>query len=218
MLHLLIVVLPLGLAAAVSPVMVTEQAVLLAGPRGRRTAALYAAGTGTVLAGLVGAVLLLGRSLSLPRAPQLDASLDLLIGGLLLALAAVLGVWHPGRRRTKERSHRPLTPAGAFAFGAFSMATNVTTLALVVPAAKEIAASPLAVWEHVTAALLLVGVVCLPAWGPVALTSVAPGPASRLLARMQRLIDRHGRLLVTLLIVAAGGFFVVRGILRLAGL
>ena len=50
MLHLLVVLVPLGLAASVSPVMLTEQTVLLAGPQGRRTGFLYAAGTGVVLA------------------------------------------------------------------------------------------------------------------------------------------------------------------------
>ncbi|MGZ4459999.1 MAG: hypothetical protein ACXVW2_09365 [Nocardioidaceae bacterium] len=45
MLHLLLVLVPLGLAAAVGPVMLTEQTVLLAGPQGRRSGLLYAAGT-----------------------------------------------------------------------------------------------------------------------------------------------------------------------------
>ena len=62
------VLVPLGLASSVSPVMLTEQTVLLATPEGRRTGVLYAAGTATVLVLLVGGIVLVGQSLSLPAA------------------------------------------------------------------------------------------------------------------------------------------------------
>ena len=218
MLHLLFVLVPLGLASSVSPVMLTEQTVLLAAPEGRRTGVLYAAGTATVLVVLVCGIVLLGQSLELPTAPHLDASLDLLVGGLLLALALALRLWRPGARPTRSRSRQRMSPPAAYAFGVFSMATNITTLALVVPAAKEIAASGVAVWEGVVGAALLVAVACVPAWAPVALVSVAPETAGSLLDRFERLIQRHGRLMVVVLVGAAGAFLVVRGILRLAGL
>jgi len=217
-LHLLLVLVPLGLASSVSPVMLTEQTVLLAGPQGRRTARLYAAGTATVLVALVGGIVVLGRSLSLPRAPHLSASLDLLLGAVLLALALGLRHWRAVDRTPSERTRRRMSPPAAYAFGLFSMGTNVTTLALVVPAAKEIGTSAVAVWEGIVAAALLVTVACVPAWGPVALVSVAPETAGTLLDRVDRLIHRHGRRLVVLLVAAAGGFLLVRGIGRLAGL
>jgi hypothetical protein len=217
-LHLLLVLVPLGLASSVSPVMLTEQTVLLAAPEGRRTGLLYAAGTATVLVAIVGGIVALGQSLALPATPHLNASLDLLVGVLLLALAVALRFWrprsHPAERRTRER----MSPPAAYAFGVFSMATNITTLALVVPAAKEIAAGHVAAWEGAVAAALLVAVACVPAWGPVALVSVAPGTAGGLLDRFETLIQRHGRLMVVLLIAAAGAFLVVRGIARLAAL
>lgn len=218
MLHLLLVLVPLGLASSVSPVMLTEQTVLLAGPQGRRTARLYAAGTATVLVALVGGIVVLGQSLSLPKAPHIGASLDLLLGTALLALAAALRHWRPVDRSTPERARRQMRPPAAYAFGVFSMATNITTLALVVPAAKEIGSSAVAAWEGVVAAALLVTVACVPAWGPVALVSVAPDTAGSVLDRVESLIHRHGRLLVVLLIAAAAAFLLVRGIVRLAGL
>lgn len=218
MLHLLFVLVPLGLAAAVSPVMLTEQTVLLAAPEGRRTGLLYAAGTVTVLTVLVCGIALVGQSLSLPKAPHLDASLDLLIGGLLLALALALHLRHPRHHAARRRSDHRMKPPEAFAFGVFSMATNATTLALVVPAAKEIAASHVTEWEGIATATLLVTVACLPAWGPVALTSVAPVTACRFLNWLEQLIHRLGHLLVILLIAAAGAFLLLRGLLRLVGL
>ncbi len=216
MLHLLAVVLPLALAAAVSPVMLTEQAVVLAAPDGRRPAWTYAAGTAAVLSVVVGIVVTAGQSLSLPRAPTLSASLDVVVGGALLALALVLWWWKRDRVARARPPHAHLTPSRAFGFGAFSMATNVTSLALVVPAAKEIASSDLSALSCVLAAGLLVTVVCLPAWVPVAATSLAPAVAGRLLTRLHDLIDRHGRTLVIVLVAGAGAFLLLRGALHLA--
>ena len=217
MLHLLAVVLPLALAAAVSPVMLTEQAVVLAAPDGRRPAWMYAAGTAAVLSVVVGVVVTAGQSLSLPRAPTLSASLDVVVGGALLALALVLWWWKRDRVARAKPPHAHMTPSRAFGFGAFSMATNVTSLALVVPAAKEIASSDLAIGWCVVAAALLVVVVCLPAWAPVAATALAPAVAEGLLAGLHNLIDQHGRSLVVLLVAGAGAFFVLRGVVRLTG-
>ncbi|HNM98271.1 MAG TPA: hypothetical protein PKK40_10030, partial [Marmoricola sp.] len=64
---LLSTVLPLGLAAAVSPVMLSEQIVVLG--RGRKGAVAYLAGVAGVLVALIAVVLLAGRSLQLPSAP-----------------------------------------------------------------------------------------------------------------------------------------------------
>lgn len=218
MLHLLVVLVPLGLAAAVSPVMLTEQTVLMSGPRGARTGLAYATGTATVLVVVVGAVLLVGRSVALPQAPRLDATLDLTIGGLLLGLAVLVARWprwHPTRQRERRRSPAQLAPPAVFAFGLFSMATNVTTLALVVPAAKEIAAESVPPWGTAVAAATLVTLASLPAWAPVALVAAVPETAHRLLDSVQRAIHRHGRLLVAGVITAAGLFLVVRGVVRL---
>ncbi len=217
-LHLLVVLVPLGLAAAVSPVMLTEQTVLMTGPRGARTGLAYAAGTATVLVVVVGAVLLAGRAVALPRTPRLDATLDLAIGGLLLALAFVVARWprwHPARQGVRRRSPVSLTPPTAFAFGLFSMATNVTTLALVVPAAKEIAAGSRPLGDSVVAAATLVALATLPTWAPVALAAAAPDTAHRLLDALQRALHRYGRLVVIGLITAAGSLLVIRGVVRL---
>ena len=218
MLHLLLVLVPLGLAASVSPVMLTEQTVLLAVPGGRRAGLLYAAGAATVLVLLVAAVLVMGRSLSLPTAPHLDATLDLVVGGALVALALAVHLVPARERQPSRRGTRQLGPAAALGFGAFSMSTNVTTLALVVPAAKEIAAASVPTWGRLLAAALLVALACLPAWGPVVLVAAAPTAAGRLLGRVEDLLHRHGRLLAVLLVAGAGLFLVGRGVIRLAAL
>ena len=177
MLQVLGVVVPLGLAGALSPVMLTEQTVLLAAPDGRRAAGRYAAGAALALLVFAVVLVLFGRSISLPQEPHLDATLDLVLGTLLVALAVLLRLAaaraSPGRHGARE-----LGPGAALAFGVGAMATNVTTLALVVPAAKEIAASDLGVPGRAVVVVVLVALASAPAWVPVALTAVAPGRPS----------------------------------------
>ncbi|HSE09805.1 MAG TPA: GAP family protein [Nocardioidaceae bacterium] len=219
MLHLLLVVVPLGLAAGVSPVMLTEQTVLLAAPGGRRAAWLYTTGTVTVLVLFALGLLVLGRRLSLPSAPHLDATLDLWIGaGLLVLAVAVHLLWPRDRGNGSRRRTRHLSSPAAFGFGAFAMATNVTTLALVVAATREVAASPVATWQRLLASALIVVLACLPAWGPIALAASAPHTADKVLEELDGLLRRYGRLLVLLLVAAGGVFLLVRGVIRLIDL
>lgn len=136
----LMVVAPRGLAGAVSPVMLSTQSVILAG-RGRRAASRYAAGVGLTALAAVLATLVVGDSATLPRRPHLDASLDLV----------------PGAVRHAARGPRSRS-------GGFSMATNVTTLALLVPAAKEIATADVTIAGRVALVLVVVSLISMPAW------------------------------------------------------
>jgi hypothetical protein len=218
-------VVPLGLAGAVSPVMLTEQTVLLAGPDGDRAGPRFAAGVVLVLLIIVSAVMLFGRAISLPTEPRLDASLDLVLGLVLLSLAALvhaLGGRRDARSKRRKGAHRQRSrisrrAQAAFPFGAFSMATNFTTLALVVPAAKEISTADVDIAERTILVFVLVGLAATPAWLPVALTRVAPDAGRRLFGALQTLIARHGRTAIVLLLGSGGLFFVGRGTVRLLG-
>jgi hypothetical protein len=217
----LTLILPLGLGGAVSPVLLTEQTLLLAGPDGRRAGVRFTAGVVLTLLLVVGAVLVFGAAVSLPSEPRLDASLDLALGVGLLGLAALVDLW---RRRSSrpghpdgERRHDSTRFRAAFPFGVFSMATNFTTLALVVPAAKEISSADLNIAEKTVLVGLLVALASSPAWVPVALVRVAPGPGRHILDITESLIARYGRVAVVVLLGAAGLFFVGRGLIRLIG-
>ena len=220
----LAVVIPLGLGGAVSPVMLTEQSVLLAGPDGGRAGVRYAAGVVLTTFVIVVALVLFGRAISLPTEPHLDASLDVVVG-LVLVLVAVL-VLVLGRRRSgsprdnggdDRRASGSRQARAAFPFGVFSMATNVTTLALIAVAAKEIARTDAEIAAAIVLVLVLVGLVTTPAWVPVAVTRVAPGPSQRGLAALREQIARRGRVVTVGLLIAAGLFFIGRGLMRLLG-
>lgn len=216
MLQLLAFVVPLGLAGAISPVLLTEQTVVLTGSNGRRTARAFAAGAIVTLVAFVCVLVVFGQSISLPKAPHLDAALDVAIGLLLMALALYLH-----SREPKEKSEKPtrgeMDSRAAYAFGTVSMATNFTTLALIVPAAKEIAASHVDPAERAVVALVLVLLASIPVWLPLALTAIAPGPALRGLKAFGDFIQRSGRLASVILVGLVGAFLVVRGIARLLG-
>lgn len=217
MLRVLAVVVPLGLAGAVSPVMLTEQTVLLAAPGGRRAATRYAIGAVLTLLLFASVLVVFGRSISLPQEPHLDATLDLVLGALLTALALMVR-----GRRPRARAPRPrrgaMSPRAALTFGVVSMATNLTTLALVVPAAKEIAASDLGPASRAVVVVVLVALAAIPAWSPVALTEIARGPAERGLRALADLIARRGRLLTVVCLAGSGALLLLRGVVRLLGL
>lgn len=219
MLDLLRVVVPLGISAAVSPVMLSEQAVVVGGPNGRRTGSLYAAGTLLVLVVLVVAVTLLGRSVTLPSAPHLDATADVILGMVLLASAVAVARVRPHRSldQPERRSRGPMGPVVAFGFGVFSMATNVTTLALVVVAAKDVSSADQPLAPSTVALMLLAVLAAMPAWAPV-LLAVLPGRSTVALAALSEQVTRHGRQLAVMVLLIIGTFLVVRGIVRLGGL
>jgi Sap, sulfolipid-1-addressing protein len=215
-LQVLAFVVPFGLAGAVSPVMLIEQTVILAGPAGKRAGTRYAAGAALTLLLFVSVLVLFGRAISLPQEPHLDATLDIIIGALLVVLALAIR-WRRPREHTEHRARREMGPGEALGFGVFSMATNFTTLALVVPAAKEIASSDLELAGRAVVIAVLVMLASMPAWLPVALTAVAPGAAERGLLAIGDLIERRGLLLTVLVLAALGLLLVVRGIVRLLG-
>ncbi len=216
MLQVLAFVVPFGLAGAVSPVMLIEQTVILAGPDGKRAGTRYAEGAALTLLLLVSVLVLFGRAISLPQEPHLDATLDIVIGALLVVLAPAIR-WLRPRKHREHRARREMNPREALGLGVLSMATNLTTIALVVPAAKEIASSDLQLAGRAIVIAVLVVLASTPAWLPVALTSVAPGAAVRGLRAIGDLTEQRGRLLTVLFVAGLGVLLVFRGIVRLLG-
>jgi Sap, sulfolipid-1-addressing protein len=211
--------LPLSLGGAVSPMMLTEQTVLL-GTGGRRAATHYAAGAVLTLAVFVAVLVFLGHAIELPTEPTLSASLDLVLGAGLIVIGLAIHYLgdHPLPRPKPQRpsNGKPRfsmagNPEAAFPFGIFSMATNFTTLALVVVAAKEIAATDVGMIGRIVLVVVLVAVCSIPAWAPLAATRLAPRTGQKALDAFQRLIEDHGRTIVVALFLAAGAFLAVRG-------
>jgi len=220
----LLLIIPFGFAGALSPMMLTEQTVLLTTADGRRAATRYAIGAAAVLVVFVSALVFFGRAISLPSEPSLSATLDILLGLLLISSGVALQLLEKRRREIGRKdvlasAPKPaIGPSRAFGFGAFSMATNFTTLALMIPAAKLIAGSDVFLPGRVTLSVILIAMASTPAWLPVVLTALAPGPAERGLNALGSLIQRRGRQLVAALLLVLGAFLVIRGVIGVAGL
>ncbi len=202
--------------------MFAEQTVLLASASGRTVATRYAAGVALVAALYITALVVWGRVISLPERPRLDSTMDLVLGLVLVGIAALLWFRRSAAGDPPDEpsptTHTAVGASGAFGFGVVSMVTNFTTLALLVPAAKAVAASHVELLGRLLLVALLTVLASIPAWLPVALTRAAPGTATRGLGALSRLITRHGRTLVMVVVAVLGAFLIVRGIVRLADL
>jgi hypothetical protein len=218
MLHVLFLIVPFGLTGAVSPMLLSEQTVLLAGTDGLAVARRFATGAFLVALALISMLVFFGQAISLPREPHISATLDLLLGALLvsIALAIRFGLRSNSEQDKQERPSRSVGPRAALGFGAFSMATNFTTLAIMVPGAKIVAASRLNFAARSLFVLLLALMITAPVWLPLVLRKIAPGPAERGLVRLGNLIESHGRLLTIVLVGGLGVILVLHGLYRVA--
>lgn len=216
MLHLFAVVLPLGLSSAVSPMMFTQQLLLVGGPDGRRTANLYLAGTGVIVVAVAGLVWFVGGAVNLPAVPRLDATADVFLGVVLLVLALVIKQRHSRAPKVERGPAKAMPASAAFGFGLFSMATNFTTLPILVAGAKEVTASGQAVSARLGAMAVLLVLACLPAWSPVAVVA-ASSRGIEFLNRVRDLTNRYAKQVLIGVLFAAGAFLTVRGVFRLAG-
>jgi hypothetical protein len=190
---------------------------------GERAGRRFAAGVVVALSSFVLVILLFGHALKLPQAPTLSSSIDLVIAAVLLLAAAAVHFSAHHARTTEADSSTPKKgrlrlpdSKAAFPFGLFSMGTNFTTLALAAAAAKEISALDVEVADKVVLAVVLVALASATVWVPVAMTMAMPTAATRLIGDLRGLIDRHGRTLTVVALVAAGLFFAVRAVVRLA--
>lgn len=208
MVHLFAVLVPMTLAAAVSPMMLSEQLLLLSGKNGRRDAKAYALGSAVVLVVLIALVQTIGASLELPKAPKLSAGMDIALGAGLLGL----GLYFL-RHKPKPKQHKKhgLSAKDAFGFGVFAMATNFTTMPLVIAAAKDVSSSGVSVvWMILALAFLLAGA-CLPGWGPLLLSRSKEG--QRALEKIAHVFEKYSKPLVVAGLLLGGAIFLSKGLL-----
>lgn len=222
MVDLLSTLLPLCLAATLSPVLLTEQLLIL-GRSGARSGLAYLAGVVVVLAAATAVALVVGTTLQLPGRPRLSAQTDIGLGAALIVLGVAArllglrrrpsGAGHPAPKKTKKASGD--SPVAAFTLAVGSMAADFTTLALVLVAAKDIASSRADLLTLVVAVLMLLVFGSLPAWLPLLVTAVSPRRGLAALQGLSAFVTKHGRTIVLILVVAVGVYLVVRGIVRL---
>lgn len=195
--QLLLQELPLAAGAAVSPLVLILQLMLMARPGARLASSwAYVAGNLAVLLGWT----LVGRSLGQhlpPRHAGSDpaaAHLEIVLAFVLLSLA-VRTMRTPLTALPQEPERPPGRHPllGAFGLGLGSMGSNVTSLVLFLPAAQEVGRSALRPGVELLALGLLVLITLLPAWAPPALVMAAGSRGRAQLARLNSFVSGHRR-------------------------
>lgn len=189
--------LPLAVGAAVSPLVLILQLMLLARP-GARLASSWAFVAGNLLVVLVWT--LLGRSLGHHLALRPSGSDQLVAyGEILLALVLVSVALRVLRTPLAAIPQEPARPPGrhpllqGLGLGLGSMGTNVTSLVLYLPAAQEVGRAALPAPQELLALAVLALITLLPAWGPPALVLASGSRGRHWLQRLDVAVARHRR-------------------------
>lgn len=218
-------VLPLAFGAAVSPMVLAAVVLILSSgehPRGRALAFLAGASVPLLVAGAFGAMVL-GRA-SAPSSPRLSLSpsVDIAFGALLLLLAAGTALHRSpsAHERNSAKTADAAIGGGShlgrfFGFGFWSMSTNPTTLAMVIPASKDIGRSPIDPVERAIVFVALVVITLAPIIVPIVLSVAAPSYSRRVLGRIGRAARAHRRGVAAVVMVVLGVYLIVRGVAAL---
>ena len=207
----------LALLAALSPTALLISAVYLGSARPRLIAAIYLAGAVlmSVVFGVVILVVLRTAGLNHPHQHAARYGLRLGLGILLLAAGIVVAVRKP-RPPDPARPHQSLVsrmiadpaPVSAFLVGVIVFAPGITFLA----ALQVIATARASDGLTVLALIIVVVINVLLVWLPIVLHMVAPGITTRYLVAFNGWLRAHGKIILTVVIFAAGLIMVGNGI------
>jgi hypothetical protein len=208
-------VIPLALGAAISPLVFVGGIAVMTGPGPLRHGCAFAIGAALPLLALTVIAVALGHALSLPEAS------DSVKGWIDIGLGLVLGLL--GLRGLTRRSKPPQPkqrPEGRglgrlVAMGAGLMVTNVTTLALYIPAMKLIEASGVSVPEEAAAIAIVLVISLALVLIPLSVVALAPKESERLLTRAGDWLGAHHRTIAIALCFGFGALLLAKGITTL---
>jgi hypothetical protein len=217
MLELLAALLPLMLAAAANPAVVTVVLLTLTAserPLARATAFVAGFAIALVAVGIVGLVLIGRARERVSPGGSLAGAVDIALGVGLLVLGAIAFA-RRGRTGGADRLLERFGPGSFVAVGAVFMVTDASALAAYAPLLREIAVADVTRAERAIALALSDAVIIAPVAAPVVVCVLAPRSADRALAATRRWLDRYGWLTAVLVFGAIGAYLLIRGITRL---
>jgi hypothetical protein len=202
-------VVPMALAAAISPVIFLLQLNTLTGSRGLLRGSALTAGAAVVLAALSTIGVALGDT-GFSTNDQLQAVINIAFGVLLVAvgLRPLLQPPAPTSSKVEAKRHGIVS---SFLAGAAAMASNLTTFALYTPALALIAGSGLPLAQRGLAALIIFLITLMVAWVPLVLAAAVPGASSRLLPALGRWMTANNRWIQVVLGFGFGIWLVAKG-------
>lgn len=207
----------LALLAALSPTALLVAAVYLGSERPRLIAGVYLAGAVviSVVFGVVILVVLRTAGLNHPDQHAPRYGLRLGIGILLLAAGIVIAVRKP-RPPDPAKPHQGMVsrlvanpaPLSAFIVGIIVFAPGITFLA----ALQVIATSRASVGLTALALIIVVVINVLLVWLPIVFHVALPGITRRSLVAFNGWLRAHGKVILTVVLLAAGAIMIGNGI------
>jgi cytochrome c biogenesis protein CcdA len=203
-------IVPLALAAAISPVVFLLQLNTLTGPRPiARGTALTAGAALVLIIGSTLGVVLGGTGFSTRNTLQAAINIGF---GVLLILVGLRALLRPPKPKPSDSETKPTSVGRSFLAGAGGMASNVTTFALYIPALALIAGSELPLGQRGLAALIILLITLMVAWVPLVLAVAVPGASTRLLPAVGRWMTANNRWIQVVLGLGFGIWLLVKGV------
>ena len=213
-------ILPIALGAAISPVVLIVNVLLLSGrTRPIARAAAYTVGCAIVIVGfgIAGVTIIAGVSTA-PR--TVAAIIHLAVGTASLAFAAraaIRGPKPPPKKEDVTPEHERDKPAWEFVFaGLAAMGVNMTTLVLYLSLDAEIVRSEVSTLDDAIALAIAALIILVPAWGPLLLAAVAPRVAHRVFGPLNDFLTRHKYAIEIAVPGGFGVYLVTLGIILLS--
>jgi len=209
---LLGIVVPLALAAAISPTTLAVQLVTLSRKsEALRRAWAIAAGSALVLAGFAALALILAESTGGARSPsEAGAIVKLVAAALLIGLGVRALRAAPRPTKPEHAGAHPLR--GALLLGIALMLTNFSSIVLFFPAMHAIGISDAGLGAQLLAFVLLYAITLVPAYGPPLIVALLGPRADPLLQRLNGFFTAHHKA------IGAGLCFAFAALLAAAGL
>jgi Sap, sulfolipid-1-addressing protein len=207
---LLAQIVPLALAAAISPVLFLLQLNTLTGPRPIARGAALTAGAAIALIIVSSIGVALGGT-GFSTSDSLQAAINIAFGALLLAVG-LRALLRPPKPKPSEPDAKPTSIGRSFLAGVGGMASNITTFALYIPALALIAGSGLPLGQRGVAALIILLITLMVAWVPFLLAAAVPAASNRLLPALGRWMTANDRWIQVVLGFGFGIWLVAKGV------
>lgn len=190
-------VLPLALGAAISPTLLTIEVLILSGARDQKPRAwAFAAGCAAVLIGYIVVLATLAKGLQLQSTDQsAPESAVKLVCAVLLAFLGVRALRREpsGRPSRVQRTLADAKPRLYFVAGMAGMATNASSLVLIVPAVHMTMNADLSTDQLAVVLGMLFVIVLIPVWLPVTLVTIAGRRGDAVIQRLNGFTTAHSR-------------------------
>jgi cytochrome c biogenesis protein CcdA len=222
-LQLLLRVLPFAIAGALMAVILSDR------HRALQRGIAFTLGAAVPIVALTFAVITFLDQLELPIVQHgpgtLSFEIDVFTGTILITLGLLL-LLKPGlfarRSKTKVETHK-MNSAGSssaslfrtFWFGFGMMAINGTTILMLIPAAKEIAAAQVRPASKITVALIVDGIMLLSVLVPLTIYALRPRESAELMEQAQAWVKRNVRPVVGWAALLIGCYLIAKSFLGL---